>query len=138
MIFSCKPIEEVSVTGIDGFGLKKISSDGIEGEINLKIKNPNTMGFSIYPSEFDILYSGINLGKAKLHKRVHISSNVEKSYAFQLKSNLEGINMMDISKLILGNKVGKIEVKGNLKVGKFLIRKKYPINYSDKVSLFNK
>jgi len=33
--------------------------------------------------------------------------------------------------------LGKIEVKGELKAGKFYLKKKFPVNYSDKVKLFN-
>jgi len=126
----------MSISNVEGFNLNKISSEGIEGEISLKIKNPNAVGFSIYPSEFDIVFSGIHIGKAKLHKRVHISANTEKVYTFKLKSSLEGINFLEIAQLLNSSKAGRIEIKGDLKAGKFLMRRKYPVNYSDKVKLF--
>ena len=76
---SCKEFKEVEVVGVKDFKLKKIGLEGIEALIELNIKNPNNMGFSIYPSEFDITFSGMNLGKAKLKKRVHIDANCEKA-----------------------------------------------------------
>lgn len=83
-ISSCKEMEEITVTSVDGFHLNKIDTKGIDAEIKLKIKNPNNMGFSIYPSNFDIVFSGIRLGKAKLDKTVHIDGKTERVYSFKL------------------------------------------------------
>jgi LEA14-like dessication related protein len=107
----------------------------IEGELQLTIKNPNPVGFSIYRSEFDIIYGNVKLGKAKLHKRVHIGANAEKTYTFKLKSIPENMNLMDILKLAGNAGEGNIEIKGDLKVGKLFIKRKYPINYSDHIDL---
>ncbi|HRF38873.1 MAG TPA: choice-of-anchor L domain-containing protein, partial [Saprospiraceae bacterium] len=92
--------------------------EGIEALIELNIKNPNSMGFSIYPSEFDIIFSGMNLGKAKLKKRVHIDANCEKAYTFELNSSFKEFNFMDITKMLSGSKLGTMQVKGDLKAGK--------------------
>ncbi len=132
---SCKDLQEVTVTNVDSFTLSKISAKELEGELQLKIKNPNPAGFSIYPSEFDISYGSLKLGKAKLHKRVHIGANTEKSYIFKLKTNPENLNLFDIFKLVGSEGSGTIEINGYLKVGKLLVRKKYPVNYKDKVNL---
>lgn len=134
--FSCKELKELSVSNVESFNMTKMSPEKLEAEIGIKINNPNKMGFSIYPSEFDVIFSGINLGKAKLHQRVHIDGKSEKVYLFKLNSNLSELNPMDILKLATSGKLGNIEVKGDLKVGKFLVRRKIPISYTDKVKLF--
>jgi LEA14-like dessication related protein len=116
--------------------MTKITRENLEGEIGIKINNPNKMGFSIYPSEFAINFSGMNLGNARLYKKVRIAGNSEKVYIFKLNSDLSALNPMDLLKLFGSEKSGNIEVKGNLKVGKFLMRRKIPISYIDKVKLF--
>jgi len=133
---SCKSYQDISVTSVDNFHLNKINSEGIDGEIKLKIKNPNAVGFSIYPSSFDITFSGIRLGKAKLDKRVHIDANAERVYTFNLKSDLKELNVFDALKLLNMDNLGKIEVNGDLKAGKFFLKKKFPVNYTDKVKIF--
>jgi LEA14-like dessication related protein len=133
---SCKEYEEIKVTSVENFYINKITVDGIEAEVKLKIKNPNKVGFSIYPSEFDVTFSGMRLGKAKLHKRVHINANEESVYTFKLKSALGELNLFDAMQLLNSGKMGKIEISGDLKAGKFLIKKRYPVNYSEKVPLF--
>lgn len=132
---SCKEFEEVKVTGVKSFRLTKMGSEGIEGEVIIGIKNPNDYGFSIYPSEFDITYSGIKMGKARLYKRVHIDGNSEKPYVFKLKTSLKDMNLIDIMGLVGGGKLGKIEVKGTLKAGKFYLKKRIPVDFSEKIGL---
>jgi hypothetical protein len=44
---------------------------------------------------------------------------------------------LDILRLINFDNLGKIEVNGDLKVGKFYFKKKFPVNYIDKVKIFN-
>ena len=136
-LFSCREMKEIKVTSVEGFYVNKLTVENIDAEVKLKIDNPNTMGFSIYPSEFDVTFSGIRLGKAKLHKRVQLNANSEKVYSFKIDSKLSELNPLDILRLINMENLGKIEVNGDLKVGKFYFKKKYPVNYTDKVKLFN-
>lgn len=131
---SCKNYKEVQCTGVNGFKINKVSAQGIDADILLGIKNPNNVGFTIYKSEFDVVYSGVHLGKAKLSKRVRIRANAEETYSFNLKSDFKGANMMDIMKLASGAMgKGMIEVKGDLKAGKLFIRKKFPVNVKERV-----
>ena len=133
--FSCKEFKEAQCTGVKGFKINKINTEGLSAEVMLGIKNPNSVGFSIYPSEFDVVLMGINLGKAKLKKRVHIDANTEKTYTFTLKSDFKNMNLMDIMKLTGGGSKGAIEVKGNLKAGKFYLKKKFPVDVKERVGL---
>jgi LEA14-like dessication related protein len=135
-LLSCKDFKEISVTNVNGFKMNKINAEKIEAEIQLKINNPNNMGFSIYPSQFDVVFSGMKLGKAKLNKRVHINAKTEQVYTFQLNTNLSELNPLDALKLLNMQNLGNIEVNGDLKAGKFYLKKKFPIDYKDKVKLF--
>lgn len=133
---SCKDFEEITVTNVESFYINKVTAEGIEAEIKLKIKNPNQSGFSIYPSEFDVMFSGLRLGKAKLNKRVHIGGNTEGIYTFKLSSALGELNLFDAMQLLNSGKMGKIEISGDLRAGKLFVKKKFPVNYNDKIQLF--
>lgn len=132
-VSSCKDFKEARCTGVKGFKINNVNAKGISAEVLLGIENPNNLGFSIYPSEFDVVFSGINLGKAKLNKRVHIDANTEKTYSFTLKSDFKNVNLMDIMKLMSGGSSGTVEVKGNLKAGKFYLKKKFPVDVKERV-----
>lgn len=131
----CKPFKEAECTGVKGFKVNKLDMSGIDADIQLGIKNPNGIGFSIYPSSFDVIYGGVNLGTAHSTRRVHINANSEKPYSFRLKSNFKNANFMDIMKLINGGGKGMIEIKGNMKAGKFYLKKRFPVNIKEKVAL---
>ena len=133
---NCRDYKEIQTTGVKGFKVNKISTEGINGDILIGIKNPNNFGFSIYKSEFDVHYSGVYLGKAKLTKRVHISANKEEVYSFNLKNDFKGANLPDVMKLLSGAMFkNTIEVNGNLKVGKLYFKKKIPVKISEKIKL---
>ncbi|PBQ32500.1 hypothetical protein CNR22_12190 [Sphingobacteriaceae bacterium] len=133
---NCKDFKEVQCTGVKGFKVNTINTSGIDGDIMIGIKNPNAFGFSIYKSEFDVTYSGVYLGKAKLTKRVHINANAEETYSFNLKNDFKGANIMDVMKLLSGAAFkNSVEVKGNLKVGKLFVRKKIPVDIKERINL---
>lgn len=131
----CKDFKEAQCTGVKGFKINTINPQGLDADIILGIKNPNHMGFSVYRSSFDVIYNGVNLGKAKLSKRVHINGDTEKNYAFNLKSNFKGANPMDIMKLMNGGGKGMIEVSGDLKAGKFYLKKRFPVKVKERVDM---
>ncbi len=133
--FSCKPFKEAQCTGVKGFKVNKMNTEGLDADIQLGIKNPNTIGFSIYPSEFDVIIGGVNLGKARMSKRVHIDANEEKTYTFRLKSDFKNVNLMDITKLLTGKSSGTVQIKGDLKAGKFYLKKKFPIDVKERMDL---
>lgn len=132
---SCEEIQDLKLIGVDSFFVNKINTEGIDADVKLKVQNPNKMSFTIYPSEFDIIMSGIRLGKAKLAKRVHIDGNSERVYTFNLKTQLGDLNLFDAIKLLNPGNLGKIEVKGDLKAGKFFMKKRFPINYTDRINI---
>lgn len=133
---SCRNIKEVECSGVKGFKVNSIDTKGLDGELMLGLKNPNAFSFNIYPSEFDITYSGIYLGKAKLSKVVRINGNTEANYSFNLKKDFKDINLLDVMKLLNGSvNKGLIEVKGELKVGKFYYKKKFPVSVQEKINL---
>lgn len=135
LLTSCKDLKEVSCSGVKGFKMNKIDMTGINADVQLGIKNPNSVGFSIYRSKFDISYNGIYLGKAKSKRRVHVDPNSNKTYSFTLAGKFKDVSLQDIMKLANGGGKGTMEVKGNIRAGKFFIYKKFPVDVKERVSL---
>lgn len=131
--FSCKPFKEAECTGVKDFKINNINTEGLDATIVLGIKNPNAISFSIYPSDFDVKLSGINLGKAKIKRRVRIKSNTEENYSFHLKSSFKDLNLADVMKLMGGGNFGSVHVKGDLKAGKFYLKKSIPVDVKEKL-----
>jgi LEA14-like dessication related protein len=133
----CKDYQQVVCTGVKGFNINKINQQGLDANVILGIKNPNQTGFSIYKSEFEIKYGGLNLGKAVLEKKVHINANTEEAYSFNLKSNLKNVNLIEVMGLLLNGGKGMMEVKGDIVAGKFFFKKRFPVNVSERIKLNN-
>jgi LEA14-like dessication related protein len=133
-LFTGCRMQEVQCTGVKGFKVNSISAAGIDGDIMLGIKNPNNFGFSIYKSDFNVTYSGVFLGKARLSKRVHIGANAEVTNVLNLKNDFKNVNLMDVMKLLGGAaRKGQLEIQGDLNVGKFYFRKKLPVNVQERI-----
>jgi LEA14-like dessication related protein len=126
--------EAPTVSRTDNFKVSKMTPQGIEGEITVDIKNPNSVGFNIYKSGFDVTYGGVYLGKAWMKKKIRIPGNSDKTHTFYLKSDFKDKSLMDITSLMSG-KGGQLEIKGKLKVGKWFYKKKFEINHKQRVSL---
>jgi LEA14-like dessication related protein len=133
---SCIGLKNLEVKEVKGFSLKKLDPSGMESTLQLSIFNPNRFGFVILPSVFDVRYSGMYLGKAKLVKSVRIKGKEEKTYSFELQNDFKEVNFLDLLNLLQpGAFKNEINLKGELKASKFLVRKKFKVDYKEKVSL---
>jgi LEA14-like dessication related protein len=134
---SCGDFHDLSFKGIEQVKIIKMSQQGIEAEITARIDNPNTMTFHIYPSALDASLNGINTGKTYLTNNVKIKANKEDSYIFKIKSDFSSLGMTDLPRLLsaVSSRTVKVNLKGNLKVGKLLIKKKYPVDMTQNVPL---
>jgi LEA14-like dessication related protein len=134
---SCGDFEELTFSGIQGVKVTKMSREGVEAEITARIKNPNSSSFKIYKSELDVTLNGIPCGKAHITDAVRIHANCEEDYTFRIRSDLSSLNMADLPKILsmAMSKNAKVGLKGNLKAGKFLVKKSYPVEISRNIPL---
>jgi len=137
VLTSCGDFQDVTFSGIEGVKIVKMSQQGIEAEIIAKIKNPNKMAFTVYPTDMDVTLSGMSAGKAHLSSRVRIKPHSEELYTFKIKSDFSSVNLMDLPKLLgmAMSKNAKVGLKGDLKVGKLFVKRSYPVDVSERVPL---
>ncbi len=135
--FSCADFKEVTFSGIDNVNITSLSQSGVEALITVRIKNPNSVSFTVYKSEMDVTISGIDAGKAHLANNVRIKAKSEQAYTFKVKSDFSKLSLADLPKIIaMGlSKSVKIGLKGNLKGGKLFVKKSYPIDMIQSVPL---
>lgn len=134
---SCGDFQDVSFSGIQGVKVNKLSQKGIDVDITARIKNPNTVAFTIYHSDMDATFSGMNVGKAFLTNNVKIKANSEQDYTFNVRSDFSSLSLAELPSLlaIAASRSIKIGLKGNLKVGKLLVKKNYPVDMVKTVPL---
>ncbi|MDF2435851.1 MAG: hypothetical protein K0Q95_227 [Bacteroidota bacterium] len=134
---SCGDFQDISFKGVEGVKIIKMSQQGIEAEITARIDNPNKMAFHIYPSDLDATLNGMNAGKAKLTNNIRIKPHSEESYTFKIKSDFSSLSMADLPRLmsLATSRNVKVGLKGDLKVGKLLVKRKYPVDMVKSVPL---
>lgn len=134
---SCNPLQEISFSGVEGVKLNNLSQKGIDALVTVRIKNPNSMSFKVYPSEMEIAVNGMKLGKTSITDNVTIKRNSEAPYTFKIHSDFAGFSFADLPKLlsIATNKNLQVNLKGNLKGGKLLMKRSYPIDITQSVPL---
>ncbi|HEV7230319.1 MAG TPA: LEA type 2 family protein [Bacteroidia bacterium] len=135
----CSEFKEVQVSQISGVKILKITDKGVDMEIGMKIKNPNTYSFTIYRSAFDIKLGGTDLGVATLKRKEKVQAGSEEVHTFLITTTFDKLIKGGLGSVmaLFGSKNAEIEIKGNLKVGKFLIRKSIPIDRKQKTGLDN-
>jgi LEA14-like dessication related protein len=124
--------KEISISKINGFNVTKMSSSGIEGEINVTITNPNNTSFKVYKSKADITYGDAKLGTARIVKKVKVPANSSIDHTFVLKGDLKDLSLASLPNLMMG-KGKKMEINGYIKAGKWFYKKKFPIDEKQKI-----
>lgn len=134
---SCGDFQDVTFEGIENVKVNKLSQQGLDIDVTAKIKNPNKVAFTIYRSDLDATFSNMNIGKATLTNNVKIKANSIQSYTFNIKSNFSKLSLGELPNLLsiaTGRSV-KVGLKGNLRVGKLLVKKNYPVDMTKSVPL---
>lgn len=139
LLTSCTEWKDVKVSKIEQTRISKMDKDGIEAEIDVRINNPNKIGFKIYRSNVDVLMNDNSLGKGRLKKKIRIKPNTEETYTFVVAGKFD--NLLSGSGLsgllsMATSKTANISIKGNIKAGKFFYKKKFPIDNKQRVPLF--
>jgi LEA14-like dessication related protein len=134
---SCASIKPVYVSKVEGSKIIDLSAKGIKAEIYIRINNPNSVGFSIYRSNFEAEMNGIALGKAYLKKKIRVKRKSDDLHTVVVESDFSKLGMADIPRVmgILKSKSLKIHLKGQIRLGKAFIRKTFPVDVTETVRL---
>jgi LEA14-like dessication related protein len=137
IFFSCGIPQMVTISKVEGSKINKLDQTGIEMEISVRIRNPNRIGFNIYrSSNLNATVNGLDLGRVKISKRIHIGPNSDDVHTFTVSSDFSKLSLTDLPKLLsLGkSRNATIGIKGQLKVGKFFYKKTFDVDRTEKVS----
>lgn len=136
LAFSCAPVKDLELRAVDGFHLKSLEPQGMESQLLLRLSNPNPYAFTLYPSSFEVYYSGVYLGQAQLLEKVKIKGKEEAAYEFRLRNDFSKVNFFDLLSLLKpGAFQNEIRITGDLRAGKLFFRKSFPVDHKEKVSL---
>jgi hypothetical protein len=100
--FSCRAPEMITISKVEGSKILKLDQTGIEMEVSLRIKNPNRIGFNIYKSSnLNATVNGMDLGRLKISRRIHIGATSDDVHTFTLSSDFSKMGLADLPKLLM-------------------------------------
>lgn len=136
-ISSCAELQPCTITSIDSPKLNKLSREGIDAELSMRIKNPNQIGVVVFPSQFEGSVNGINIGKVNLTKKVRIKATSDEVQSFKIMADFSKLGLSDITKILPVVSSGNITItlKGHIKAGKWYYKKKFPVEFSRTINI---
>ena len=136
ILFSCQ-FKELSFSGIEKPKLNKLSREGMDAELSVRIKNPNKMSITVYPSEFDGTVNNISVGKIKLYKKVKIKGNSDDAETFFIKSDFSKLGFGELANIlpIVATGNATLTLKGTLRAGKWFYKKNIPVAFTKTINL---
>lgn len=133
----CAELQPCTIGGLEKPKLNKLSREGIDAELCMRIKNPNRMGVVVFPSEFEGSVNGISIGTVKLTKKVRIKASSDEIQSFHIKSDFSKLGLGDITKIlpIVSSGSATLALKGYIKAGKWYYKKKFPVEFTKTINL---
>ena len=137
VFFSCAEIQPVTIGGVENPKVKTLSTKGVDFTFCMRIKNPNKMGVTVFPSSFNTTVNGIDIGKIKLDKRVRIKASSDESPEFHIVSDFTKLSIADIANVVsIGvSQRATVTLKGYVRVGKWYYKKRFPVDLSKPINL---
>lgn len=137
VFISCTTIEPVTIGGVENPVVKTLSTQGVDATFGIRIKNPNKMGVTVYKSSFDATLNGMEAGTVKLDKNVRIAGNSDGTPEFHIKSDFSKLGLGNIAGIMamVTSKTAVVTLKGNIKVGKWYYKKKFPVEFKKMINL---
>lgn len=135
---SCTEWKDVKITKIENARIIKMDKEGVVAEIDVRVNNPNKIGFKIYKSNLDVLLNSNSVGKAKIKHKIKIKANAEETYTLAISGKVD--NLLSGGGLLgliatAASGSATINIKGTIKAGKFFYKKNFPIDNKQRVPL---
>jgi LEA14-like dessication related protein len=136
LLFSgCIDVSTIKIVDIESLKVLRMDETGAEIELMVKIKNPNSLGFTIVDSDLKASMGTMELGNAALKNKVKVPANSEESHRFVIESTFSGSLMKNLGSLFLALKTPSTEIhlQGKLKGKSWGFSKTIPIDVKEKV-----
>ncbi len=137
LLNACKDMQPISVSRVESARITKFDMQGIEMEIGIRIKNPNSFGFSVFRSELDVTLNNSPLGKAVIKKKVKIKANSEDLHTFVVSSDFASLLGGGYQAIVAAQQRSSVNigVKGNIRAGTWFYKKDFPVESKQNVPL---
>ena len=138
-LFSCVSYDEVNVTDIRRLDMKEFIGKSILLSAEVEIANPNNYNISVTDSKFEISTGNKLLGNFRIDNKVHIPKSSKEYHELTFKVSLDdlapGAQKTLLALVLSGKDEIPISVDGFIEAKAFMMKRKFPITFQDRVSL---
>tara|TARA_B110000879_G_scaffold47964_1_gene67628 strand:- start:4482 stop:4928 length:447 start_codon:yes stop_codon:yes gene_type:complete len=135
-VIACVNYKDVEFLSLENATLNKISPNGIEADLWLKIKNPNDYKIKIETKDLTFSINGKEIGKAQLTEQLELTKEDTETYKTAIIVSLPADGNIDLGMIMLmsGGKI-TLGIKGEI-VGKAKgISKTVLIDFTESISI---
>jgi LEA14-like dessication related protein len=130
LISGCR-LQPIVPSGVQDvkFGNVDMMKGTVNGELGLKINNPNNFAVTVYLIELDVTVAGVSMGHVKLEDKFKIEKNTEAVYPVKISATLTDL-INGIPKILaaIQKKQSNVMLTGNIRVGSGIFKHTFPIN----------
>jgi LEA14-like dessication related protein len=127
---SCTGFKPVEMKKVESVKILTTSAEGIDMEVNMIIRNPNIIRFTITEGDLNLVLNKVDMGKAELKNQVTVPANSEISQKFIVHVGLSSALVGGFASLLslFKSKSATITIQGTIRARSFGISHSFPLN----------
>jgi hypothetical protein len=128
LLVSCKGLNDITLTSVDGFALKGMENNMVNFAASVGVHNPSSTGFKVSEVELKAIIDGNFIGTLTTADKVKVPARSDSSY--RMNFSLELANMITGASSLYAlsrKKQVTVELQGYVKARSWLMMKKVDI-----------
>ena len=137
MLSSCIEYKEVEMINVVGFGVNDITSTGVNFQVSMQIKNPNSYKIGVVGSDLSLYIKDEKVGRVVLKDKVILPKNSNETHQFIFETDYKNLTTDPVAILgmVMGGNQLEVRIKGHIKAKAKGLSKKFPIDFKENVKL---
>ena len=137
LILGCQVWQNVEVLRVDGFSDLSISLEGMSGEVEVVVKNPNGFNINAFEADVDVFIGAEQIGTITLPRDQVLVAGSESRLVMDIQSNpgaLKNILQKQLLQVIGGASI-ELRASGSVTGKAFGLRVVIPVESSEQINL---
>ena len=137
LILGCQVWQNVEVVRVDGFSDLSISLEGMSGEVEVVVKNPNGFNINAFEADVDVFIGAEQIGTITLPRDQVLVAGSESRLVMDIQSNpgaLKNLLQQQLLQVIGGASI-ELRASGSVTGKAFGLRVVIPVESSEQINL---
>ncbi|HEY0976134.1 MAG TPA: LEA type 2 family protein [Flavobacteriales bacterium] len=129
--------QEVVFKGVNGASVSRLDQRGVALNLDVTLENPNGFRIKVQDPDVDVYLNELYIGKARLDERIVLPPRSTGIYHIPLHASFDGDGSNAMGALLVATLSGRgdLRVKGTVRAGTWLFRRKFPFEERHTIDL---